>query len=178
MRKRVCIFCGAKFGNSDELIESVKQICDALVTKGYDLVYGGGKSGLMGVVADIFLKHNHEVIGIRPKKLIIDEDAHNALNKLIIVEDMFERKKKMVEMSDVFVALPGGVGTLDEILEVFMQKKIGFNNKTCAVFNYNGFYDSLEDQLDNMVKFGFLKLEDKEKLIIENNVEELLDALQ
>jgi len=178
MAKTVCLFCGAKSGNSKLIKEQVIQICEALVTKGYNLVYGGGRSGLMGVVAEVFLKHNREVIGIRPKKLIIDEDAHNALNKLIVVEDMFERKKKMVEMSDVFIALPGGVGTLDEILEVYMQRKIGFNDKKCAVFNVEGFFDSFEAQLDYMVKFGFLKPEDKKKLVIEDSIDALLDGIE
>ena len=175
MKKRVCLFCGSQYGNSEIILEQVNLLCEELVTKGYELVYGGGKNGLMGFVADIFLKHNREVIGVRPKKLITEEGIHEKLNKLIVVEDMFERKKKMIGLADTFITLPGGVGTIDELFDVFTQKKIGFNNKVCAVFNPDGFYNELDSQLETMVKFGFLKAEDKTRLIIESDIDTLLN---
>jgi len=177
MVKRVCLFCGAKTGNSNIIEQEIKELCRELIENGYSLIYGGGKSGLMGVIANIFLEHKKEVIGIRPKKLIIDEDAHNALDKLIVVEDMFERKKKMIEMADLFIALPGGVGTIDEIMDVYTQRKIGFNDKKCAVLNSEGYYNHFQEQLKTMVKFGFLYQEDLDKLIIESNPKKLIPRI-
>jgi uncharacterized protein (TIGR00730 family) len=177
MIKSVCLFCGSQYGNSENILKQVNLLCEELVSKGYELVYGGGKNGLMGVVADIFLKHHRKVIGVRPKKLITEEGMHEKLNKLIVVDDMFERKKKMIELADVFITIPGGVGTLDELFDVFTQKKIGFNDKVCAVFNPEGFYNQLDSQLETMIKFGFLKAEDKAKLIIESDIDTLMNRI-
>lgn len=167
MNKKVCIFCGAKTGQSIKIIQEVEALCDMLIEQEYDLVYGGGKSGLMGIVADKFLAAKRQVIGIRPEKLIIDEDAHDELAELIVVKDMHERKAKMVDLSDVFIALPGGVGTLDEIVETFTLFKIGFIDKPSGILNIDGYYDGLITLLDSMVTNGFLAETAKDRLMIE-----------
>ena len=168
MNPTVCIFCGANPGNSAHILDEVKAFCELLITHDYDLVYGGGKSGLMGLIADQFLVAGKKVIGVRPQKLITDEDAHESLTELIIVKDMFERKQEMIQRSDIFIALPGGVGTLDEIIEVYTQVKIGFIHKFCGVLNTNQYYAGLEQLLQNMVDHTFLKEGHQAKLIMES----------
>lgn len=174
MKKRVCIFCGAKEGNSPEIKAQALQLCNLLIDAGYDLVYGGGKFGLMGLVADQFLDRDREVIGIRPDFLIQDEDENTDLTQIIVVDSMQERKMKMVELSDIFIALPGGVGTLDEIVETFTLSKIGFINKKSGVLSTNGYYDRLFDMLGTMVDYGFLTEEAKEGLFVGDRPEVLL----
>lgn len=178
MRKRVCIFCGARTGNSKGIISATENLCDLLVEQGFDLVYGGGKSGLMGVIADKFMQGNREVIGIRPEKLIADEDAHHEISKLVIVKDMFERKQRLMMESDIFISLPGGAGTLDELFEVFTHVKIGYvKNKYNFIFNFNNYYDSLEELIKTMVQNDFLMYKDSQLLHFVNSEEELLKKI-
>lgn len=177
MRKKVCIFCGANEGKSEEIIRQSKEICQLLIEKKCDLVYGGGKTGLMGIIANEFLNAKCEVIGVRPSKLIADEDAHSGLSKLIVVETMADRKDKMTELSDFFIALPGGVGTLDEIIETYTLQKIGFISKPSAILNSNGYYDGLIDLLDKMVDKGFLNTSARQKLVLEKSPKEVVEAL-
>jgi hypothetical protein len=131
----------------------------------------------MGIVADEFLQKGRQVIGIRPQKLIKDEFAHPEVSQLLIVKDMHERKLRMIEAADLFVTLPGGAGTLDELIEVYTQTKIGFVQKTCAILNVDQFYDELFQFLDKMVRFGFLRQEDRELLIVAETAEELVNAM-
>lgn len=114
----ICVFCGANLGKSATIISQVEKLMDLLIAQNATLVYGGGRTGLMGLIADRFLEAEAPVIGVRPTKLIEDEDAHAGITQMIVVKDMFERKAKMMELADVFIALPGGVGTLDEMIEV------------------------------------------------------------
>lgn len=172
--KRVCIFCGAHTGNSESLVDQSRRLAELLAELGYDLVYGGGNSGLMGIVANEFLEQGRRVIGIRPQRLIRDEFAHPGISELVVVKDMHERKLKMIEAAELFIALPGGAGTLDELIEVYTQTKIGFVQKTCAILNADHFYDELLQFLDKMVRFAFLRQEDREKLIVANTPEELI----
>lgn len=157
----ICIFCGANTGNSPAIIEAVEALMDLLIAQEANLVYGGGKSGLMGLIADQFLAAGQPVIGVRPEKLIQDEDAHTGITQMFVVKDMFERKAKMMELADVFIALPGGAGTLDEIIEVYTQVKIGFADKLCTVLNTNNFYEGLQILFDKMVETGYLKANDQ-----------------
>ncbi|MEM1136672.1 MAG: TIGR00730 family Rossman fold protein [Bacteroidota bacterium] len=177
MRKTVCIFCGANTGTSPEIIKQAEQLSDLLIQKGYSLIYGGGKDGLMGIIANKFIAAEKEVIGIRPDKLIKDENVHSVITQLIVVKDMHERKAKMIEMSDIFIALPGGIGTLDEIIEVYTQTKIGFISKFCGILNTNDFYEGLEILLHKMVKFSFLKEEDKKALYLAKTPEALVNKI-
>jgi len=177
MNKKVCIFCGANTGTSNQVINHAEELCDLLINLDFDLVYGGGKTGLMGIIADKFLQNDKEVIGVRPRKLIADEDAHQNLKTLIETKSMQERKSKMIELSDVFIALPGGVGTLDEIIETFTLLKIGFIDKPSGILNTENYYDGLKRLLNNMVDNQFLNHQNKSKLIFASNPIELLTQL-
>ena len=177
MSKKVCIFCGARTGNSSQIVEETKKLVKLLAEQDYDLVYGGGNGGLMGLIADEFLKHGREVIGIRPSILLSEENSHDGLTEMISTEDMFERKKNMVNVSDSFIALPGGVGTLDEILDVMTLNKIDAIHKPMALFDINGFYTKLTELLDTFVEYGYLDEEAKGLLIMENSAENLTKAL-
>ncbi|MCB0631856.1 MAG: TIGR00730 family Rossman fold protein [Saprospiraceae bacterium] len=172
--KKVCIFCGAHTGNSEVIVEQSRHLAWLLAKQDYDLIYGGGNSGLMGIVANEFLEKDRQVTGIRPQKLIRDEYAHPGISELIVVKDMHERKMKMIEAADTFIALPGGAGTLDELIEVYTQTKIGFVHKTCAILNIDHYYDELLLLLDKMVRFAFLRKEDRERLIVAESPEELI----
>ncbi len=177
MAKKVCIYCGANTGNSKEIVTQTKRLCDLLIQQDYDLVYGGGKTGLMGIIATHFLANGRKVIGVRPEKLIQDEDQHDGVSEMIVVKDMHERKGKMIALSDAFIALPGGVGTLDEIIDVYTQVKIGFLNKFCGILNVNGYYEGLEILLKNMVNFGFLMEEGQKLLAITDSPEKLMELI-
>ncbi len=178
MSKKVCIFCGARTGNSSEIVEETKKLVKLLANQEYDLVYGGGNGGLMGLIADEFLAHGRQVIGIRPSILLSEENSHGGLTEMISTEDMFERKKNMVEVSDSFIALPGGVGTLDEILDVMTLNKINAIHKPMALFDINGFYTKLTKLLDTFVEFGYLDEEAKSLLIMENDASKLIEELK
>ena len=173
----ICIFCGANTGNSPTIITQVEKLVDLLIAQHSTLVYGGGKTGLMGLIADQYLQGGREVIGVRPTKLIEDEDAHPGITQMIVVKDMFERKAKMMELADVFIALPGGVGTLDEIIEVYTQVKIGFADKLCTVLDVNSFYDGLQQLLKQMVNNGFLKEADRRLLHIYKHPDQLASLI-
>lgn len=177
MSKKVCIFCGARTGNSPEIIERTKELVALLASQDYDLVYGGGNGGLMGLIADNFLDHGRKVIGIRPDILLSEENSHDGLTEMISTVDMFERKKLMVEISDSFIALPGGVGTLDEILDVFTLNKINAIHKPMALYDIDGFYKKFEELLGTFIKYEYLDESAMDMLIIDNDVNELVNRI-
>lgn len=177
MSKRACIFCGANPGTSMAIAAETKVLCDLLIDHDYDLVYGGGRDGLMGLIATQFLQAGKQVIGVRPQKLIMDEPPHEAISTLIAVDNMFERKQRMMELSDVFIALPGGIGTLDEIIEVYTHLKLGYIQKFCGILNTDNFYEGLNSLLENMVEKAFLKVQDKEKLVLSPRPADLMEAI-
>ncbi|MDB4088249.1 TIGR00730 family Rossman fold protein [Flavobacteriales bacterium] len=178
MSKKVCIFCGARTGNSQEIIDKTKELVALLADQDYDLVYGGGNGGLMGLIADEFLSHGRKVIGIRPSILLSEENSHDGITEMISTEDMFERKKNMVNVSDSFIALPGGVGTLDEILDVMTLNKINAIDKPMVLFDIDGFYTKLTELLDTFVEFGYLDKEAKGLLIMEDKASGIIEALK
>lgn len=177
MTKKVCIFCGARTGNSPKIVKETKRLVSLLAEQEYDLVYGGGSSGLMGLIADEFLAAGRNVIGIRPSILLSEEITHQGV-EMIVTSDMFERKQKMVELSDVFIALPGGVGTLDEIIEVFTLNKVKHMDKACAVYNIDGFYDKLKELLLVMVDYEYLDQVALNELIVEDEASVLIERLK
>lgn len=178
MGKLACIYCGARKGNSEDIISMTKALCSMLIADGYDLLYGGGSTGIMGLIADEFLSSGRKVIGIRPERLISDEDMHQGITEMIVVSSMNERKAQLVEMGDLFIALPGGFGTLDEIIETVTLQKIGYIDKPCGILNVNGYYKGLEALLDRMVKEEFLKEYDRDRLIIASSPESLLNQMK
>lgn len=177
MTKKVCIFCGANMGNDVEIIKEIESLCTLLAERDFNLVYGGGKDGVMGLIANKFLSHDKEVLGIRPKGLLRDESAHKGITKMITVDDMHQRKKLMMQNADYFIALAGGIGTLDEIIEVYTHVKIGFEDKFCAVLNTNDYYKGLDILLENMMEKGYLSQEGKDMLHFVNTPDEMMTKI-
>ncbi|MAE83904.1 MAG: TIGR00730 family Rossman fold protein [Flammeovirgaceae bacterium] len=175
--QRLAIFCGSSAGNNPIYKEEAYQVGKLLAEKGIEVVYGGGKVGLMGVVADAALEHGGKVIGVIPEKLMEWEVGHNGLTELHIVKTMHERKAMMADLSDGFVALPGGIGTMEEIIEVFTWHQIGYHNKPCAFLNSAGYYDKFFAFVDHSVEEGFLSKQQHDELIIEETFEKLLERL-
>jgi len=147
-----------------------------IAAQGKTLVYGGGRSGLMGVVADSALQAGGRVIGVIPHALVDRELAHTGLTELYRVNNMHERKTKMAELSDAFVALPGGAGTLEEIFEQWTWSQLGIHQKPCAFLNVNGFYTDLLKMLQASVDSGFTQARFVDKLIVAEQIEEVLEA--
>ena len=177
MIQRLAIFCGSSAGNNPIYKEEAYQVGKLLAERGIEVVYGGGKVGLMGVVADAALEHGGKVIGVIPEKLMEWEVGHNGLTELHIVKTMHERKAMMADLSDGFVALPGGIGTMEEIIEVFTWHQIGYHNKPCAFLNSAGYYDKFFAFVDHSVEEGFLSKQQHDELIIEETFEKLLERL-
>ena len=151
-RMNITVYCGASLGNDSAYQAAAEKLGKWIADGQHTLVYGGGKLGLMGVVADTVLAHQSKVIGIIPQFLQDREVSHPNLTKTVIVESMSERKNKMVELGDAYIALPGGPGTLEEIAEVISWARIGKNNNPCILFNEKGYFDSLRSFFIHMVK--------------------------
>lgn len=171
---RLCVFCGSASGNQPVHAQAARRLGEALADAGIGLVYGGASVGLMGMVADAALARGGEVIGVIPKALAAHEIAHHGLSELHVVGSMHERKAMMAALSDGFIAMPGGAGTLEEIFEVWTWAQLGYHRKPCALLNVQGFYDGLVAFIDQTVGQGFLKPEYREMLIVEAEVAPLL----
>ena len=169
----LCIYCGSNVGNDPLFLETARLVGKILAEGDHTLVYGGGSVGLMGVVADAALAAGGKVIGIIPELFVQEkrEIAHSGLTELHVVDSMHERKYKMASLADGFLALPGGIGTLEEIIEAFTWTQIGIHPKPCALLNVNGFYNSLMTLLTDMVEKGFLHREQLSQLIVETEPE-------
>lgn len=174
----LAVYCGSSAGNNIEYENATKFFGKYLALNNIDVVYGGGRVGLMGTLADSVLEHGGKVCGVIPEKLKDKELAHTGVTELKVVKDMHERKATMAEMSDAFVALPGGAGTLEEIFEVWTWAQLGFHSKPCAFYNVNGFYDKLLDMITSMSTEGFLKEEYVNMLIQTDNKEELIASIK
>ncbi len=175
--KKVAIFCGAKMGASEAYAQGVQEFVDQLCKLGLTIVYGGANIGLMAVLANQALKNNGKIIGVIPKKLVDIEQAHKSLTDLHIVDSMTERKSMMAEISDAFVMLPGGTGSLDEFFEMFTLMQLGYQNKPCAILNINHYYDSLIKFLDHATKEGFLRDLHRDEIITADSSIELLKKM-
>ena len=174
---RICIYSGSSSGASPKYAEVAAALGAACARRGLGIVYGGGSAGLMGVVADAALKEGGEVIGVIPRAMIDQERAHLGITELVPVETMHERKHKMAQLADCFVALPGGIGTLEEITEVFTWLQLGLHLKPVGLLNAHGFYDSLLQLLNHMKEEGFLIPAHRAMLTVETDVEVLLERL-
>jgi len=171
------VFSGSNPGRKPEYVEAARELGTALAKAGIGVVYGGASVGLMGAVADAAMSHGGEVIGIIPQALVDKEIAHPALTELRVVGSMHERKALMAELSDGFVALPGGLGTLEELFEVWTWAQLGYHAKPCAVYNLDGFYDGLTQWLDHVVQEQFIKPQHRGMLIVESQPQALLKAM-
>ncbi len=175
--KRITVFCGANYGAKSEYAQAAEQLAKLMVDANIGLVYGGGNIGLMGHIADEVLRLGGEVIGVIPRKLQEREVAHINLTQLHVVETMHERKALMANLCNGFIAMPGGIGTLEEIVEVFTWLQLEYHHKPCALLNVAGYYDKLDDFLQHMVSNTFLSEDTRKKLIIEENPEKLLELM-
>ena len=174
---RICVYSGSSFGASPEYATAAAIFGAACARRGLGIVYGGGSVGLMGVLADSALAANGEVIGVIPRAMIAEERAHRSLTVLIPVESMHERKHRMAQLSDAFVALPGGIGTLEEFIEVFTWLQLGLHLKPVGLLNVAGFYNPLLRLLDHMRDEQFLTPAHHAMLAVERDPESLLDRL-
>ncbi len=175
---RLCVFCGSSPGNKPEYLVAAQQLGTALAKAGIGLVYGGAQVGLMGAVADAALAAGGEVIGVIPRHLVERELAHEGLTTLHEVSSMHERKAMMADLSDGFIALPGGVGTFEELFEVWTWGQLGHHQKPCALLNAAGYYDQLIAFLDHALTEGFMRQPYRDMLIVDTEANALLDKVR
>ena len=175
--KRVCVYCGSREGSRPAYAQAARDLGAALVRRGIGLVYGGGRIGLMGVVADAVLAEGGSVTGVIPRALVSKEVAHLDLKDLRIVGSMHERKALMAELSDAFIALPGGFGTFEEMFEVLTWAQLRFHQKPCGLLNVEGFYDGLLSFLDHAVAEDFIRAQLRASVLVETDPLRLLDLL-
>lgn len=171
---RICVFCGSKTGARAEYIKAARDVGRLLAERGIGVVYGGASVGLMGEVADATLAAGGEVIGVIPRGLFGREIPHRGLTDLRIVTDMHERKATMAQLSDAFLALPGGSGTLEELFEVWTWGQIGLHDKPCGLLDIGGYFGRLGGFIDHMVTEQFLRPEHRQMLSVHSDVDELL----
>jgi hypothetical protein len=178
MLKRICVFCGSSSGTLEIYAHAAREVGRLLAGRDIELVYGGGKVGLMGAVADACLEAGGRAIGVIPQLLVDKEVAHAGLTELRIVQTMHERKALMADLADAFLALPGGYGTWDELCEVLTWSQIGIQRKASAILNVNGYYDPLLAMADRAVSEGFLRDVHRELLLTDTEAARLLDRLE
>ncbi len=176
--KSIAVFCGSSEGNDITILDEASLLGMTLATNDITLVYGAAKIGMMGKVAEAALNNGGRVIGVIPEFLKLKEVVHLGLTELITTNNMHQRKLKMHELSDAFMALPGGYGTLEELFEIITWGQLGLHQKPIGLLNINGFYDDLLQLLENMVRKGFLKMSNFEMLLVDNTVERLLEKLR
>jgi hypothetical protein len=173
--KRVCIYCGSSPGSLPDYAAAARHCGTVLARRGIGIVYGGGNVGLMGILADAALAAGGEVIGIIPRRMIARELGHAGVTSLIPVGSMHQRKQKMADLADAFLALPGGIGTMEELFEAFTWLQLGIHHKPVGLLNVAGFYDRLIEFLAHMQAQRFLKPQHFETLLVEDDVDRLLD---
>ncbi|MXN65756.1 TIGR00730 family Rossman fold protein [Stappia sp. GBMRC 2046] len=176
--RSICVFCGSSFGRSDEYKSAAEAMGREIAASGRRLVYGGAKVGLMGAVADAAVAQGGEVIGVLPKALQEKELAHEGLAELHVVGSMHERKALMADLSDAFVSLPGGTGTMEELFEVWTWGQLGYHEKPCGLLNIGGYYDNLLAFLRHTVTQEFVKPEMHAMLLVENDPRRMIDAFE
>ncbi len=174
---RICVFCGSSFGARPTYEQAARNLGVALAERNIGLVYGGASVGLMGAIADACLDAGGEVVGILPEALADLEIAHPGLSQLRIVSSMHERKKQMADLSDAFVALPGGIGTLEEAFEIWTWSQLGIHQKPIGLLDVDGFYEKLAAFLDQLVSEGFVKPVHRAIMLAEKSPAALIDAL-
>lgn len=175
--RSVCVYCGSRIGGDPIHARTAFAFGELLARRGVDLVYGGGRVGIMGAVADGALAQGGRVIGVIPRGLVDRELAHPGASELVVVDSMHERKAEMERRSDAFVALPGGSGTLDELFEVWTWRQLGLHGKPVALLDVGGYWGPLVSCLDHMVREGFLDGAEREGLLVGADGGRLLDAI-
>lgn len=173
--KRICVFCGSSVGADPAFSLDAKTVGEVLARRGLELVYGGGNVGLMGIVADAAIAARGKVIGVIPQSLVDRELAHRGITDLRIVESMHERKAMMADLSDAFIALPGGYGTLEELCEILTWAQLGLHQKPFGLLNVQKFYDGFVAHIDHAVSMKFIRPQHRELLMTSDTIEGLLE---
>ncbi|MHC1706773.1 MAG: TIGR00730 family Rossman fold protein [Bacteroidales bacterium] len=176
--KNICVFCGSSTGSDPVYSDAASELGSAIAAAGFRLIYGGASVGIMGILADSTLKVKGEVIGVIPSFFSKKEIAHNNLSELIFVESMHERKLKMAELSDGFIALPGGYGTLDELFEMLTWSQLDLHQKPIGLLNVKGYFDPLISLFDKMTEEKFLKPAHRQMILCSENSSDLLQMMQ
>jgi uncharacterized protein (TIGR00730 family) len=174
---RLAVYCGSSMGADPAFADTARELAAEMARRGLGLVYGGGHRGLMGVVADAMLAAGGKAYGVIPQALVDLEVAHTGLTELHTVDNMHERKAKMTELCDAFVALPGGIGTFDELFEAWTWNALGYHAKPFALLNVSGFWDGLIRFLDHATMSGFMSQARRDQLIVADSIGEALDRL-
>jgi uncharacterized protein (TIGR00730 family) len=173
----LCVYCGSSRGRADAYAEAARLLARAMVERGIRLIYGGGSVGIMAAVADEVLRLGGEAVGVIPEALKRKELAHSGLTELHVTSSMHARKTLMAELADAFVALPGGIGTLEEIFEIWTWAQLGFHHKPCGVLNVAGYYDALIAFLDHATRERFVRSEHRNMLAVDSDPNALLGRL-
>lgn len=175
--KRLAVYCGSSMGTDPAFAETARMLGRAMAARGIGLVYGGGRLGLMGVVADAVMEAGGEAHGVIPQALVDLEVAHTGLTELHFVADMHERKAKMTDLCDAFVAIPGGIGTLDELFEAWSWNALGYHAKPFALLNVHGFWDGMIEFLDHVTQSGFMSPARRAQLLVADGIDEVIEQL-
>jgi uncharacterized protein (TIGR00730 family) len=174
----ICVFCGANFNGDPLLAAAIEQLAEIMAARNITLIYGGGKVGVMGLLADAVLAKGGKVVGVMPGFLMDKEIAHKGLTELHVVENMHHRKQLMSDLCDGFITLSGGLGTMEEFFEVLTWLQLGLHNRPVGILNINGFYDLLLQQLDLMVEQRFLKPVNRQLVLSSNDPIELINLME
>lgn len=173
--KSVCVYCGSNIGRQEAYSNAARILAKSLVDRDIKLIYGGASVGIMGLIADTVLQLGGQAVGVIPDALVQKEVAHKNLTELHVTQSMHERKTLMAELSDGFIAMPGGIGTLEEIFEIWTWAQLGFHKKPCGLLNIEGYFDSLTTFLNHAVEEQFIKTPHRSMLLIDADPEKLLD---
>jgi len=174
----VAVYCGSRLGNGDVYEQAARELGSALANNGMGLVYGGASIGLMGAVADEVINGGAQAVGVIPTFMLKHEIAHEQLTRLHLTDTMHTRKTVMAEYADAFITLPGGLGTLEEIMEIATWRQLYQHEKPMIILNINGFYDRMIEHLKYTTEQGFMKQEDLDRLVVCNTINEAIDMLQ
>ena len=177
----ITVYCGAAEGNDPEFIARARELGSWMARNGHKLIYGAGNAGMMGALSDTLIESGGQAIGVTPHFFVLAEETRNDLSDIVLADDMSTRRNWMIDHGDAFIALPGGMGTLDEITEVMTYKRLGLLgeiNKPVMVYNVNGYYDRFFDYLDDMLAQGFCRQLDRDNVIEVRNIEDIEEALR
>src|ERR1051325_3906548 len=176
--KRICVFAGSNSGKRPEYLAAAKELARTLAERKIGVVYGGARIGLMGALADTTLEHGGSVVGVMPEVLVEKEVAHTGLTELRVVSSMHERKATMAQLSDGFIALPGGYGTLEEFFEVVTWGQLGIHAKPCGLLNVAGYFDPMLTMIGHSVSEGFVRADNRKLIVSAPTVSDLLEKMQ
>ena len=176
--KRICIFCGSSMGFNPIYKAKAQELAHAMADHGFELLYGGGSVGLMKVIADVMMERHCKVTGTITQHLLDMRVGHPDIDELIVVETMAERKKILEDMADGFIALPGGIGTMDEFFEAYVLSQLRVFDKPVALFNVNGYYDGIVEFIQHIADEGFMRKEHADNLIVSDDPKKLLEQME